>query len=67
MSVPSQPAGFADDPGACFAVRARVRTAIEAGIEELLVERERDPDRALLSRLLRRRAPRAAGVPVGSW
>ena len=50
-------AGRAGDPATCFALRERVRTAVEAGITRLLLERERDPDRALLARLL---APRTA-------
>ena len=53
----------ADDPAACLEVREQVRLAIEAGIETLLLERERDPDRALLPRMIdglgrrRRRRP----------
>ena len=38
-----------------FAVREEVRRAIEAGLVALLVEREHDPDRALLPRMLHRR------------
>ena len=56
--------GQAGDAAVCFAVRERVRCAIEAGIAALLLERERDPDRALLPRMIdsvgRRRRPRPA-------
>jgi 1-acyl-sn-glycerol-3-phosphate acyltransferase len=45
-------------PATWFAVRERVRRAVEDGIRQLLVVRERDPDRALLPRLL---APHAEG------
>jgi 1-acyl-sn-glycerol-3-phosphate acyltransferase len=47
--------GSAADDTAVFAVREEVRRAIEAGLAALLVERERDPDRALLPRMLHRR------------
>ena len=51
------------DEQVCFALREQVRLAIEAGITALLVERERDPDRALLPRMIdrfgRRRRTRA--------
>jgi 1-acyl-sn-glycerol-3-phosphate acyltransferase len=49
-------AGRERDARVCLAVRERVRGAVEDGIVRLLLERERDPDRALLARLL---APRA--------
>jgi len=39
---------------AILEVREQVRRAIEEGLTALLVERERDPDRALLPRVLRR-------------
>jgi 1-acyl-sn-glycerol-3-phosphate acyltransferase len=45
-------AGREGDPRACLAVREQVRQAIEDGITRLLLERERDPDRALLARML---------------
>jgi 1-acyl-sn-glycerol-3-phosphate acyltransferase len=47
-------AGRADDPEVCLAVRERVREAVEAGIAHLLLERERDPERALLPRVIGR-------------
>ncbi len=49
-------AGRTDDPVHCFAVRERVRHSVEAGIDALLTERDRDPNRALLPRLLHRAA-----------
>jgi hypothetical protein len=48
-------AGRQGDEAACFALRERVRLAVEAGITRLLLERERDPDHDLLPRLLARR------------
>jgi 1-acyl-sn-glycerol-3-phosphate acyltransferase len=53
-------AGRERDYRTCFAVRERVREAVEDGIVRLLLERERDPDRALLARLL---APHARTAP----
>jgi 1-acyl-sn-glycerol-3-phosphate acyltransferase len=50
-------AGRERDHRTCFAVREQVREAVEDGIVRLLLERERDPDRALLSRVL---APRGS-------
>jgi 1-acyl-sn-glycerol-3-phosphate acyltransferase len=44
--------GSEADYGSCFAVREQVRQRVEDGILRLLLERERDPDRALLARLL---------------
>ncbi len=41
-----------EDDAAMRALRDRVRGAVQAGIDELLELRERDPDRALLPRLL---------------
>jgi 1-acyl-sn-glycerol-3-phosphate acyltransferase len=52
-------AGRERDRRTCFAIRERVREAVEEGITRLLLERERDPDRALLARLL---APRERSV-----
>lgn len=49
-------AGRSDD-AACFAVREAVRRSIEAGLARLLVEREHDPDRAFLARVLPHVAP----------
>jgi len=51
------------DGRTCFALREQVRQAIEAGIARLLLERERDPDRALLARLV---APRGGAAPSGT-
>ncbi len=51
-------AGRQDDSAACLAVRDRVRTAVEDAIAGLLVDRERDPNRALLSRIIAPRRPR---------
>jgi 1-acyl-sn-glycerol-3-phosphate acyltransferase len=45
--------GLETNPRVCVAVRDQARAAIEAGIAFLLSERERDPDRGLLPRLLR--------------
>jgi 1-acyl-sn-glycerol-3-phosphate acyltransferase len=53
-------AGRERDSRTCFAVRERVRQAIEDGITRLLLERERDPDRALLARVLAPHVPRTA-------
>lgn len=47
--------GRSSDEALCFALRERVRQAVEDGIARLLVEREHDPDHALLPRLLARR------------
>ncbi len=41
----------AQDAGRCADLRDRVKGAIERGIEELLVERETDPDRSLGARV----------------
>jgi len=41
-----------DDPDTHMAVRELVRHAVEDGIEQLLDERERDPDRNVLARFL---------------
>jgi 1-acyl-sn-glycerol-3-phosphate acyltransferase len=57
-------AGRAGDPAVCTAVRDDVRRAVEAEIATLLLERERDPDRAVLPRMIdglgRRRRRREA-------
>jgi 1-acyl-sn-glycerol-3-phosphate acyltransferase len=45
--------GRSDDAAAVFAVREQVREAVEAGIEFLLAEQGRDPERGFLSRMLR--------------
>ena len=45
-------AGREADHRTCFTVRERVRQAIEDGIVRLLLERARDPDRALVARML---------------
>jgi 1-acyl-sn-glycerol-3-phosphate acyltransferase len=47
-------AGRHDDDAACFALRERVRAAVEHGIAALLAERDRDPQRELSARLLAR-------------
>lgn len=47
-------AGRHGEPSALRAVRDRVRKAVESRIAFLLAERERDPDRDLLSRVRRR-------------
>ena len=51
-------AGKQADEAICFAVREEVRKAVEEGIEHLLLERERDPERALLPRVLAGRLAR---------
>jgi 1-acyl-sn-glycerol-3-phosphate acyltransferase len=43
--------GSETDAAVCFALRERVRTVIETGIDFLLHEREKDPGRDLFSRL----------------
>ena len=54
-AIETQPlAGQAGDEQVCFALREQVRLAIEEGITALLIERERDPDRALLPRMIDR-------------
>jgi len=45
-------AGRETDEAVCVALREKVRKAVERGIAALLLERERDPDRALGARLL---------------
>jgi len=56
-------AGKQADEAVCFALRERVRKAVGRGIGALLMERERDPDRSLSTRLLHsllgRRGPAA--------
>jgi hypothetical protein len=42
----------ADDPEAHMELREQVRHAVAEGIERLLAERQRDPDRNALTRLL---------------
>jgi len=54
-------AGRENDPAVCFAVREQVRRAVEEGIARLLLERERDPDRAFVARVL---APRGDVRPI---
>lgn len=46
-------AGRADDDDAARALRDDVKAAVEGGIETLLAERERDPNRSLTARLQR--------------
>lgn len=46
--------GHGEDDAAAGALRDEVRAAVEGGIEFLLDERERDPNRGLLERLKRR-------------
>jgi hypothetical protein len=50
--------GRQHDDELCFARREQVRRVIDEAIATLLLERERDPDRALLPRVLGRRARR---------
>ena len=56
------------DPAICFGLRERVRRSIEEGITKLLLDRARDPDRALMARVLRRAgkadAMAAAAPPI---
>jgi 1-acyl-sn-glycerol-3-phosphate acyltransferase len=61
--------GLEKDDRLCLAVRDEVRAAVEAGIAFLLRERERDPERRLRARLLRRLRgiapqPEVAPAPV---
>jgi 1-acyl-sn-glycerol-3-phosphate acyltransferase len=51
---PIETTGLSPEDATCFAVREQVRLAIERGIADLLLERERDPERALLPRMLGR-------------
>lgn len=44
-------AGREDDDALCYRLRERVRRAIQRGIDQLLAERARDPQRALQARL----------------
>lgn len=44
-------AGRAADDALCYRVRERVRRAVQRGIDQLLVQRRRDPQRALQARL----------------
>ena len=48
---PAQSLCSVADAGACMAVYSEVRASVEAGIQELLAEREVDPERDLLPRL----------------
>lgn len=62
-------AGRHGDEATCFAVREQVRRAIEDDLAALLVDREHDPDRALLPRLINRLESRVrrrlrAAVPL---
>lgn len=45
--------GQHEDDEACFAVREMARAEVEKGIDFLLDERRRDPERAILPRLVR--------------
>ncbi len=58
-------AGRQSDARICFAIRERVRRAVDESLRRLILERERDPDRALLSRVLAARGDGAgaAGIP----
>jgi hypothetical protein len=61
--------GREHDPAVCFALRERVRRTVEEGITRLLLERARDPDRALAARVLHRvghPAPSAEARPPRS-
>jgi 1-acyl-sn-glycerol-3-phosphate acyltransferase len=48
--------GHHTDEATCRALRDRVQAAVQEGIDLLLEKRERDPDRSLTARLLKRRA-----------
>jgi 1-acyl-sn-glycerol-3-phosphate acyltransferase len=53
--------GLEDDLRVCVAVREQVRSAVEAGLAFLLSARERDPDRWLVPRVVRRLGRAGAG------
>ena len=52
MSRRGPPPGGGQDKEVCGALYARVRAAVEGGIEELRAKRAADPIRELLPRLL---------------
>jgi 1-acyl-sn-glycerol-3-phosphate acyltransferase len=58
-----------DDDAAARAVRDEVRAAVQTGIQILLAERERDPQRALLTRLWHeaQELPHLAGNDPDAW
>jgi 1-acyl-sn-glycerol-3-phosphate acyltransferase len=58
-------AGEQNDEAVCFALRERVRRAVERGIALLLARRQRDPDRALGPRLLHQLDGSLAGGATG--
>ena len=63
FAPPVEAAGFtgrADDEDACYALREQVHEAVESGLATLLLERERDPDRSLASRLVHQLLPAPA-------
>jgi hypothetical protein len=41
-----------DDAGACMATYEKVRSSVESGLQQLLRDREVDPERELVPRLL---------------
>jgi 1-acyl-sn-glycerol-3-phosphate acyltransferase len=59
-------AGRHDHEDVCFAVREEARAAVERGIDFLIDERGRDPERALLPRLVRQ-LWRLSGAEAGRW
>jgi 1-acyl-sn-glycerol-3-phosphate acyltransferase len=61
--------GAGDDKSAARAVRDEVRAAVQTGIRTLLTERERDPQRRLLTRLLRKApdVPQRAADDPDAW
>jgi 1-acyl-sn-glycerol-3-phosphate acyltransferase len=65
----SQYRGDGEDDAAARAVRDEVRTAVQAGIEVLLAERERDRQRGLLARLWHeaRDLPQRAADDPDAW
>ncbi len=61
--------GAGADDAAARAVRDEVRTAVKAGIQVLLAERERDPQRGLLTRLWHQvhELPQSAANNPDAW
>jgi hypothetical protein len=66
-SIDTRPyAGRQHDAALCMALRERVRRAVERGIQRLLAERARDPQRALRARLVKQLRTALAASGTGT-